>query len=644
MVKEIIDGAPPFSFSPGGKHYAEIAREALTDEAPVDFRDWKYQLKMEGQKQVKKANREQVPMHERPARYGWPTTNDRGYTINERPSGPIRPMKVICVGAGASGISLAKSARDLKNVDLIIYEKNAEVAGTWLENRYPGCACDIPSVTYQYSWEPAIWSKFYSEAPEIFRYFKGVADKYQLYNAIRLQHRVDHAQWIASEAKWKVQITDLTTNKKIEDSCDVFVNAMGFLNDWNWPNISGLDTFRGVVAHSAGYPEDLSLRGKRVAVVGNGSSGIQLVANIHQEASHLYTWIRSPTWITPGFAQKYAGPNGGNFAYTEKQKQLLRDDPEYYLKYRKAVELEMNGDFLAFHLNTPQSNGGMRYAAREMRKRLQDREDLVDSLIPKEFPLGCRRPTPGTGYLEALLQPNVTTFKHGGLTQVTPDGFIDPEGNEHKVDVIILATGFNTSWVPRFPIIANGINLQDIYRKTPVSYLGVAAPQMPNYLTFYGPYGPLGQGSAMPMIEAFTTYIISVIKKMQTDDIRDLTPKQRCIDDYAEHADLFNKRMVYSGHCRSWFKGNQIDGRVMLHPGSRAQYLELMSSPRYEDFDINYWSRNMWAWLGNGYSLRDLDDSDKSWYLGLVDGVDVQKTFDVDEMLCPTKQSSTARL
>lgn len=165
----------------------------------------------------------------------------------------------------------------------------------------------------------------------------------------------------------------------------------------------------------------------------------------------------------------------------------------------------------------------------------------------------------------------MTTFKHGGLKEVTRDGFIDPDGKVQKVDVIILATGFNTSWVPRFPIIANGINLQDIYRKTPVSYLGVAAPQMPNYLTFYGPYGPLGQGSAMPMIEVFASYIVSMIKKMQMDNIREFRPKQRCIDDYAEHADLFNKRMVYSGHCRSWFKGNEMDGRVMLHPGTRAQ-------------------------------------------------------------------------
>lgn len=178
---------------------------------------------------------------------------------------------------------------------------------------------------------------------------------------------------------------------------------------------------------------------------------------------------------------------------------------------------------------------------------------------------------PGNGYLEALVQPNVVTYKEGGLEKITARGFVSPDGHEQDVDVIIFATGFNTSWVPRFPIIAHGTNLQDIYRERPVGYIGVAAPQMPNYFTFYGPYGPLGQGSAMPMIELFAKYIIQMVQKMQLEHIRKVTPKQGAIDAYAEHADLFNKRTVYDSPCRSWFKGGTYDGRIMLHPGTRAQ-------------------------------------------------------------------------
>lgn len=162
-------------------------------------------------------------------------------------------------------------------------------------------------------------------------------------------------------------------------------------------------------------------------------------------------------------------------------------------------------------------------------------------------------------------------YQDGGLNKITKRGIIDPEGNEQEVDVIILATGFNTSWVPRFPIVANGTNLQDIYRDKPIGYLGVAAPQMPNYFTFYGPYGPLGQGSAIPMIELFANYITAVIRHIQIENIKSLYPRQRVIDDYAEHADLFNKRTVWDAPCRSWFKGGKLDGRIMLHPGTRTQ-------------------------------------------------------------------------
>lgn len=196
-----------------------------------------------------------------------------------------------------------------------------------------------------------------------------------------------------------------------------------------------------------------------------------------------------------------------------------------------------------------------------------------------------------------------------------------------------MQTGFNTSWVPRFPIIAKGINLQDIYREKPIGYLGVAAPQMPNYMTVHGPYGPLGQGSAMPMIDLFIKYILQMIQHIQEEDVKSVTPKQEVIDQYAEHADLFNDRTVWNAPCRSWFKGNKVDGRIMLHPGTRNQYMMMMSKPRLQDYDFEYRSKNMWAWLGNGFSERDCNRKDLTWYLGTVDDEDKQQEYDVSEFL-----------
>jgi len=178
---------------------------------------------------------------------------------------------------------------------------------------------------------------------------------------------------------------------------------------------------------------------------------------------------------------------------------------------------------------------------------------------------------PGIGFLEALASENVVAYPGGELKVITEKGFLDPNGEEQEVDVIILATGFNTTWIPRFPIIANGKNLQDMYARNPLSYLGIAAPEMPNYFTYYGPYGPLGQASAVVMIEFFTRYFNTMIRKIQLENIKSVAPRMDVALEFQEHADLYLKRTVWDSDCRSWWKGGKVDGRIMLYPGSRTQ-------------------------------------------------------------------------
>ncbi|KAL6242210.1 hypothetical protein RBB50_010758 [Rhinocladiella similis] len=573
------------------------------------------------------------PSRIRPNLYGWVNTSDAGYQIDETPSGVKRPLRVIAVGAGAAGVNFAKFAHDyLEKVELTIYDKNYEVGGTWVENVYPfdeflsGCACDIPSVTYQFTWEPKVWSKYYSEAPEILKYFVDITHKYGLRQYFKLQHSVNKAEWDEGLGQWKVDVTDLAQGRHFQDHCDVFINAGGILNHWKWPDVKGLDRFQGIKAHTAAYPKGLDLKGKRVAVVGTGSSGIQLITKIQPEVEKLYTWIRTPTWMTAGYAQAHAGPNGGNFEYPEAMRKRFSEDPDWYLKYRKAIEYEMS-DFFLVHRNTPALEAANKFALADMKQKLSLRPDLIDTLIPKTFPVGCRRPTPGNGYLEALISDNVNIYLAEALTELTEKGFMDPQGNEQQVDAIIFATGFDTTWVPRFPIVANGKNLQDIYAEKPLGYFGVAAPEMPNYLTFYGPYGPTGQGSVLPMIEFMTRYHIQWIEKMQLERLKSFTPKRSVVDEYGEHADLWHKRTVWSEPCRSWMKGGKIDGKVMLYCGTRAQYMELISSLRPEDFDITYQSTNRWNFLGNGFTQRDVNGKDITWYMGLVDGIDKQRDY-----------------
>ncbi|KAK5275853.1 hypothetical protein LTR40_012392, partial [Exophiala xenobiotica] len=197
---------------------------------------------------------------------------------------------------------------------------------------------------------------------------------------------------------------------------------------------------------------------------------------IASQVKQLYAWVKSPTWITAGFAQRFAGPNGGNFHYTPEQQKRFAENPQLFLKYSKMIESELNQRFKFILNGTPEAEGAREFAKNEMAQKLgSSNPELLDAIIPKDFGVGCRRPTPGNGFLEALSRDNVHVFTDT-MSEITPTGFIDAEGNEYEVDVIICATGFNTSWIPRFPVEANGHSIAKMWAKEPSSYISLGVP------------------------------------------------------------------------------------------------------------------------------------------------------------------------
>lgn len=267
-----------------------------------------------------------------------------------------------------------------------------------------------------------------------------------------------------------------------------------------------------------------------------------------------------------------------------------------------------------------------------MSRKLNNNPRLVDKIIPKNFNPGCRRPTPAPGYLEALVAPNAHIFTDK-INKITPAGFVDADGQEHECDAIICATGFDTTWLPAFSFIGpNGTDLRDQWGGTGgvTSYLSVGIPGFPNHFTFCGPYGPVGHGSFMPLIEQWTRYMFSAIRKAQVENIKSLSPKPSASAQFRQHADLFLQRTAWTSPCRSWFKAGRVDGQAAIWPGSRLHFLEMMKSPRYEDFDIEYWDENRFAFLGNGFEAREIDGRDITNYLGCLDeeGRDVQPDYD----------------
>ncbi|PKY00473.1 FAD/NAD(P)-binding domain-containing protein [Aspergillus campestris IBT 28561] len=544
----------------------------------------------------------------------WDQASASGYRVSNHVIGesvPRRnPFKVIIIGAGASGIDFlhhAKTALSGLNVKLRCVEKNSDVGGTWLENRYPGCACDVPSASYQFPWRPnPHWSQYYSGAREIWAYMKAVALDEGLTQYMEFGVEVKGATWVDETARWVVKLAKVN-GQEWEEQCDVLLNATGVLNNWKWPDIPGLHSFRGDLFHTARYPENFDLKGKRVAVIGTGSSGVQTVASVYPDADKLYTWVRSPTWITAGFAQKFAGKDGANFDYTEQDKLAWEQDPEKYREYRKMIEHELNQRFKLVLRNSAESQQANEFSYREMTAKLAENADIAAHIIPQNFNVACRRPTPGNGYLEALIGEKTTIFMED-VAGITPKGFTVQSGEEYACDVIICATGFDTSFRPRFPITGiNGKSLSELWSNMPESYLGLAVPRMPNYFMFTGPFTPTAQGSILPLITSKSKHILQIIRKMYVQHIRRMVPRDSAIADFMEHCQAYLPRTCWADPCSSWFKQGRVDGPIAMWPGSRLAYLDVMRSPQWEDYDVEYDSGNRFGFLGSGFHVSEFE-------------------------------------
>ncbi|KAK7906038.1 hypothetical protein LTR67_000763 [Exophiala xenobiotica] len=545
----------------------------------------------------------------------WRNVDEVAYALSQISLFTPRPIKIIAIGAGFGGLEIAHAVESgaLPGAELIIYEKDAGIGGTWFENRYPG---------------------FYADRNDIYNYVQAVAEQNNLNKYVNLCHKVTKAEWNEVKQRWQVTVQKMDgrdiaisspgivegeTNETINTECDILINAAGFFNNWKWPAIPGRESFRGDMFHSAAWPKDAEkgLDGKTVALIGNGSSGIQILPAIIDRVQKVYVHIRSATWVTTGLAEKFAGPNGGNLVFSEEQKRRWAEHPEEYLQYRKEVEDSMSSRFRLYMAGSKIQEAARKFSIEQMTNKLTKggKPELTKILLPT-WEVGCRRPTPGNGYLEALCSDKCEVV-WGDVSAFTADGLRTASGAESKVDAIICATGFDLSCVPRFPIIGrNEVNLQDSWRHNPESYLSVTAADMPNYFTVIGPASPLGHGSLIPSIEFVTTYICGLIRKLQTQNYSSVCPKPHIPRAYQKQALAWLDRTVWASNCASTFKNGTVDGKlVSLHPGSRLHMFTLLATPRYEDFDWTSLSPDQdlaFAWLANGFTIEE----DESFYNG----------------------------
>ncbi|KAK4167011.1 hypothetical protein QBC43DRAFT_286406 [Cladorrhinum sp. PSN259] len=576
------------------------------------------------------------PLIPEPSRNPIPSYPKSRISLIDRFIDEPRALKVAVIGGGLAGINAGiLLPAKVPNINLIIYEKNDDFGGTWLENVYPGVRCDIPSHVYQSTFEPKTdWSDQFAPGAEIRDYWQSVARKYDVHRFARFRTRVDDLTWDAANSVWQIKLTDLSTNTTKTETADFVLTAIGRFNAWKLPSYPGIDTvYKGVLSHASHWDDSFDPTGKRVAVIGNGASGIQLVANLQKSVAQLDHYARNKTWIAGSWAgdERTLGPQ----PYTEEQKQLFARDPAAYLAFRKDLEDKYWRRFGAFFRGSSLNSDLRERFIEIMRTRLAKKPELLEHIVP-DFSPNCRRLTPGPGYLEAITEDNVE-YVRDPISHFTERGIVTRDGKERRVDAVFCATGANVNMVTPFPIRGeNGVDLRTLWDPEskesygfPYTYLGLATPGFPNLLFVHGPHGTGPSGTVPHSVENQIVTFAKILRKAAREGIRTMQPSKKAADEFVEYSDAFFAATVLSDNCSSWYNGGRPGGRIHgIWPGSAGHVTAVRREPRWEDWEYEYLGEegNRFSWyFGNGWTRKEAEDnSDMTGYLRVPGEVDIK--------------------
>ncbi|KAI9019877.1 hypothetical protein DFJ74DRAFT_141044 [Hyaloraphidium curvatum] len=518
-----------------------------------------------------------------------------------------RKLRIVCVGAGATGIDLVREWRrnpDVHgNTDLTLYEALPTHGGTWWINRYPGCACDVPSHLYSFSWAPnPNWSKVYSPSPEIWAYFDRCARAVGVPELTRYGVRIVSATWDEDYAVWRLKWrrerwhddgsewgrTEVLGEG--EDWCDVLLNGTGALSKPKNPDIPGLDTFAGKKMHTGLWNNRYSVADKTVCQIGTGASGIQCFAEIQPEAKSVTVFQRTPSWIT---TYRLKG------SYSREEKDAFARDYPGWIKFRGELwdDWEKGWDmFVPGSLNQKKMMGA---SLRKMENEVKDPQ--LRRVLTPSYPVGCRRLTPHETFLQRIQQPNVRLVTDP-IVRIEPKGVVtrSAAGKEelHSCDVLVLATGFDTRFIPGFSITGrDGRKLDDEWADVAESYFSVASSGYPNFFLALGPNAPLGSNSALPILERTVKYVLRHAVAMRAYGIRSVDPIKSIQHDWFWWGQDWLKKTVWASRgCGGWYKRRGAkaaevdDGGVIqaIYPGTTNSFLRFIEDVNWSHFNVEF--------------------------------------------------------
>ncbi|KAF2434286.1 putative flavin-binding monooxygenase [Tothia fuscella] len=495
---------------------------------------------------------------------------------------------VLIIGAGISGICTAINLlRHTPIRNFLLLEKGSQIGGTWNDNQYPGCCCDVWSHLYSLSFEPnPSWSREYPGQEEIHAYLKRVCQKWGLYSFIQFNSVVEDARWDGETLKWcsKVRVTGGKSEEFAKEGyvikSDYLVSAVGQLNMPYYPDIPGLGEFKGTVMHSARWDWSKRIEGLNVGIIGNGATAAQIVPEVAKTAKTLTVFQRTPNWLVPRDDKKISGMRQALYRYL----------PPIRRRYRASLMDFRESWYDAAVVEDSDLNNTMRDLCAElMTKQLVDKPELVAKLTPN-YPPGCKRIIISDDYYPALNRQNVE-LNTGTIEKTTETGIV-VEGKEIKLDVLILATGFKTVQF-MYPIKIygeNGRSLEDIWPSGARAYLGITVESLPNFSMLYGPNTNLGHNSIILMIEAQSRYITEMISQVHharsNGHTLSITPSNCTVETFNEEIqERLQKSTFASDNCNSWYKNE--DGVITNNwCGNVIEYQNRVSAINWKEYEI----------------------------------------------------------
>ncbi len=477
---------------------------------------------------------------------------------------------VAIVGTGFSGIGVAIALKRA-GIDFVLFERRGELGGTWWDNSYPGCKCDVPSHLYSFSFalNPE-WTHTYSSQAEIWAYLKSVAERYEILPQIRFNHELVRAAWDEAARRWRIETSQGAW------TAEVLISACGALSEPSIPALPGLETFAGTKFHSAQWNHDHKLEDQRVAVIGSGASAIQFVPQIQPLAKRMHLFQRTPAWILPH----------PDRPITEIERAVYRRLPLAQRMVRAGVYWSRELFAAAFTKYPKLTRLIARTARRHLARQVPDVE-LRQKLTPAYLP-GCKRILISNDFYPAVTAPNVELITDS-IREVRTHSIVTEDGREREVDTIILATGFK---VTKHPIVfrvqgREGKSLAAEWAESGgQAYRGTTVPGFPNLFLMTGPNTGIGHTSLIVMIEAQIGYIVDCLRLLQ---VRQLTGFEVRREPYAAFNDEIRRKMQrtvwLTGGCASWYLDSH--GRnTTLWPDFTWKYRLLMRRFDPENYEF----------------------------------------------------------